>query len=187
MVPGAWVSTPAREPSRTPRENATAIRYRCEIIASETHPDWFLELPFLSFAESITLLRYLVETNMVPPLRVRALPASWRFALIGALISLPITAVINWLPNSESTIGAGIMIVGGFIAGIIAAIRSTAPGAAGLRAGFLGGVLTVFAFIVTRGTTTAWPLSKIVFFAFAAGAILIVAPLFGLGCGLVGG
>ena len=124
---------------------------------------------------------------MVSRSHARFLSPAWRYALIGALVSLPVTTIINWLPNSEATIGGGIMIVGALIAGSIAAIRSIEPSAAGLRAGALGGVVGVLTFIVTVGTTAAWPLSRVVFWVFAGGVILCVAPLFGLGCGRVGG
>ncbi|EMA06277.1 hypothetical protein C438_06177 [Haloferax denitrificans ATCC 35960] len=79
------------------------------------------------------------------------------------------------------------MIFGAFVAGAVAAVRSADSGAAGLRAGLLGGVLELLVFVVTAGTTAAWPLSRLAFFAFAAGAVLCLAPLFGLGCGRVGG
>jgi hypothetical protein len=124
---------------------------------------------------------------MVSPSRVRTPSTVWQFALIGALASLPVSVVLNWLPNSEATIGGGIIIVGAFIAGVISATRSTNPGAAGLRTGFLGGVLAVLTFIVTEGTMAVWPPSRIVFWTFAGGVVLCVAPIFGLGCGRVGG
>jgi len=124
---------------------------------------------------------------MVSPSRVRTPSTAWRLALVGALAALPVAAVIDRLPNSEATIGGGIMIVGAFIAGVIAAIRSTDPGAAGLRAGFLGGVVGVLTFVVTVGTTAAWSLYRVVFYIVASGVVLCVAPLFGLGCGRVGG
>lgn len=85
------------------------------------------------------------------------------------------------------------MTIGAFIAGVIAVIRSTDPDGAGLRAGFLGGVLGVLTFIVTvvstaaSSTTAAWPLSRVVFFVLASGTILCIAPVFGLGFGRVGG
>lgn len=85
------------------------------------------------------------------------------------------------------------MILGAFIAGIIAAIYATDPDAAGLRAGFLGGVLAVLTLIVTVVSTTAssaiaaWPLSRVAFWVFAVGLVLCVAPVFGLLCGRVGG
>ncbi|MFB1066149.1 DUF5518 domain-containing protein [Natrinema sp. H-ect4] len=124
---------------------------------------------------------------MVSPLRVHTLPPAWRFALIGAIASLPVTAILNWLPNSEGTIGGGIMIIGAFVAGVIAAIRSADPSAAGLRAGFIGGVLGLLIFIVTAGTTATWSLRRVVFVVFAGGLVVCVAPLFGLGFGRVGG
>jgi hypothetical protein len=135
----------------------------------------------------------LPKTNPMSALRVRTLPAAWRFALVGAVASIPVAAVLNRLPNSEATVGGGIMIIGAFIAGVIAAIRSGDPDAAGLRAGFLGGVLAVLVFAVTvvstavRGTTAVWPPSRVVFYALASGLVLCVAPVFGLGFGRVGG
>ncbi|QFU84579.1 hypothetical protein GCU68_18335 (plasmid) [Natronorubrum aibiense] len=124
---------------------------------------------------------------MVSSLRVHALPAAWRFALIGALASLPITAILNWLPNSEASIGGGIMIFGAFIAGAIATIRSSDPNAAGLRTGFIASIIALTIFVVTVGTTATWPLPRVVFFVFASGMIVCVASLFGLGFGRVGG
>ncbi|EFW92027.1 hypothetical protein ZOD2009_11130 [Haladaptatus paucihalophilus DX253] len=124
---------------------------------------------------------------MVSPSHVRILSPAWRYALIGALVSLPVSAIINWLPNSEATIGGGIMIVGALVAGGIAAIRSTEPSAAGLRAGFLGGLVAVLIFLVTVDITAVWPLSRVIFWVFAGGISLCVAPLFGRGCGRIGG
>ncbi|WP_256391091.1 DUF5518 domain-containing protein [Natronoarchaeum rubrum] len=119
--------------------------------------------------------------------RGHVLPDSWRFALVGALASLPITAVLNRLPNSEATVGGGIMIFGAFIAGVVAAIRSSDPSAAGLRAGFTGAVLGVLIFLLTAGTTVAWPLPRVVFWIFAGGLVVCVASLFGIGFGRAGG
>jgi hypothetical protein len=85
------------------------------------------------------------------------------------------------------------MIFGAFIAGALAALDSTDPDAAGLRAGFLGGVLAVLLFVTTvissavSGTMGVWPLSRVVFWVLACGLLLCVAPVFGLGFGRVGG
>lgn len=125
--------------------------------------------------------------------RGRSLSRAWRFALIGGLVSLPLSAGINRLPESEASLGGGVMIFGAFIAGCIAAIRSTDPDAAGLRAGFLGGALAVLTFgmgvvgTVVSGTTTVWPLPRVVFWTFAIGLVLCVAPVFGLAFGRFGG
>ncbi|QLG28327.1 DUF5518 domain-containing protein [Halorarum halophilum] len=127
------------------------------------------------------------------PSLLRTAPSTWRFALIGALASLPVAAIVNWLPNSEATVGGGIMVIGAFIAGAIAAVRSTDPDDAGLRAGFLGGVLAVLTLVVTvvsaavGGTAAAWPPSRVLFWVLAIGLVLCVSPVFGLACGRVGG
>lgn len=131
--------------------------------------------------------------NMASSLYVRTPPTAWRYALIGALASLPIIAILNQMPNSEASLGGGIMIFGAFVAGIIAALRSTDPDAAGIRAGFLGGVLGVLTLVVTvlrtavSGAAGEWSLPRVVFFILASGLVLFVAPIFGLGCGRVGG
>lgn len=130
---------------------------------------------------------------MVSPLHGRGPSTTWRLALIGALASLPLIVVLNWLPNSEATVGGGIVIFGALLAGAIAAIRSTDPGAAGFRAGLLGGVLAVFTLVVTvasravGGPTGAWSLSRVAFWVVASAVGLSVASVFGLVCGRVGG
>ncbi|WP_435365808.1 DUF5518 domain-containing protein [Haloarchaeobius sp. DYHT-AS-18] len=121
------------------------------------------------------------------PLRVRPLSIAWRFAILGALVSLPITIVVNWLPDSEATIGGGIMTLGAFVAGVLAAIRSRDSSAAGFRTGFLAAVVGVLTSILTGGSPAAWPTSKVVFFVLASGLVLCVAPFFGLVCGRAGG
>jgi hypothetical protein len=124
---------------------------------------------------------------MLSSLRVHTLAEPWQFALIGVGASLPVTAILDWLPNSEATIGGGSMICGAFIAGVIAAVRSANPSAAGLRAGFIGAVLGLLVFIGTVGTTVAWSLSGVVFWVFASGLVVCMASLFGLGFGRFGG
>lgn len=117
-------------------------------------------------------------------------PSAWRFAIIGALVSLPVTVLVNWLPDSEADIAGGIMIFGAFIAGVIAAKRSTDPGAAGLRAGVLGGIMAPLTTVVTVegpsiATLMAWPspYSLVILAAVA----LVLASLFGLVFGRIGG
>ena len=127
-------------------------------------------------------------------LHIHTIPSAWRFALIGALASLPVTVILNWFPDSGANIAGGIGIVGAFIAGSIAATRSTEPDAAGFRAGLLGGIVAVLTPIVAgvgaaiENTTVAWPSpSGTVFFVGASTLILCLAPIFGLVCGRVGG
>jgi hypothetical protein len=117
-------------------------------------------------------------------------PSAWRAALVGALASLPVTALVNWLPDSEADVAGGIMIVGAFIAGGIAARRSTDPATAGLLAGLLGGVVAILTPIVAADspgieTVIAWPSpSSLVLFAAIA---LVLASMFGLVFGRIGG
>ncbi|MFC7130169.1 DUF5518 domain-containing protein [Haloferax chudinovii] len=124
---------------------------------------------------------------MVSIPRFRAPSPAWNAALVGVIASIPVSTVVNWLPNSEATVGAGMMIFGAFIAGAVAAARSEDSDAAGLCAGFLGGVLELVIFAVTTGTTAAWPPSRVAFFALAGGVVLCLASMFGLGCGRIGG
>jgi len=119
--------------------------------------------------------------------RYRRIPQVWRAAVLGTIASLPATVIINWLPNSEATAGGGAIIVGPMIAGAVAANRSVESSAAGLRAGFLGGVVAVSGFILTEATAVAWSLNTIVFFLIAAGMLLCFSPVFGLIFGRIGG
>ncbi len=128
------------------------------------------------------------------PSPLRTVPPAWRFALIGALASLPVTVLINWLPNSEADFEAGITIFGAFIAGSIAALRSTDPDAAGYRAGLLGGVMALLTLFVAavryaiENIAIAWPLlSSVVILVVGSTFILVFAPLVGSVCGRIGG
>jgi len=124
---------------------------------------------------------------MLSNAQIRRIPQVWYVAILGTIAALPATVLINWLPNSESTVGAGVMIVGAMIAGAIAANRSTEPSAAGVRAGFLGGVIAVSVFLLTEATTVTWSLNTIPFFLVAVVGLLCVSPVFGLISGRIGG
>lgn len=118
---------------------------------------------------------------------IHRIPQVWRIAILGTIAALPATAVINWLPNSEATVGGGVMTVGSIIVGAIAVNNSVGPGAAGLRIGFLAGVISVSAFLLTEGATVTWSLSMIVFFLIAVVMVLCLSPVFGLIFGRIGG
>lgn len=115
------------------------------------------------------------------------IPRVWYVAILGTMAALPAMVVIDWLPNSEATVGGGVMVVGALIAGGIAANRSVEPSAAGLRAGFLGGLIAVAVFIFTEGATVAWSLNTFVFFLIAVVMLLCFSPVFGLLFGRIGG
>lgn len=125
--------------------------------------------------------------DMVSNTGLRRIPQAWRVAILGTIAALPATAVINWLPNSEATVGGGVMLVGSIIAGAVAANRSIEPSTAGLRAGFLGGMIAVFVFVLTEGTAVTWSLDTSVFFLIAVVMLLCISPVFGLISGRIGG
>jgi hypothetical protein len=117
---------------------------------------------------------------------LRRIAPAWRVAILGMVAALPATAVINWLPNSEATVGGGVVIVGSILAGALAANRSVEPSAAGLRAGFLGGMAAVTVFMLTEGATVTWSLTTIVFFLIAVVMLVSMSPVFGLIFGRIG-
>lgn len=122
----------------------------------------------------------------------RALPAPrgspvWGATLFDALASLPAVAALNWLPNSTATVDSGVPIRGAFVTGATAAVRSTNPSAAGLRTRFLGGVIAAVTGLLTSGAVTTWTLSQVHIVVFTLGFVLVVAPVFGLGFGRLGG
>ena len=116
--------------------------------------------------------------------------SAWRFALVGALVSLPVTALLNWLPNADADVAGGMMIVGAFAAGGLAVARSADPDAAGLRAGVLAGVVGVLTPLVTaEGPPIAalieWP-SPWGLVALAA-VVVVLSTAFGAVFGHLGG
>lgn len=124
---------------------------------------------------------------MSTALHASRVPRVWRIAFLGAGASLPAAALLNWLPNAEATVGGAVMMIGASIAGALAAGRAADPSAVGLRAGFLGGVVAILTFVVTDAPTATWSMARVAFFVAAGGAVLCVAPVFGVLFGRVGG
>ncbi len=86
------------------------------------------------------------------------------------------------------------MIFGGFIAGVLAAIRLTDPEAAGFRAGVLAVLIGLFTplaatiWSLTENAVIAWPSPFDIVIVVALGAVaLVLVPSFGLVCGRIGG
>lgn len=124
---------------------------------------------------------------MLSNTRTRRIPQVWYVAILGTIAALPATVVINWLPDAEATVGGGVMVAGPIIAGAAAVNRSVEPSAAGFRAGFLGGAVTVSVFMLTEAATVAWSLNITVFFLIAAVMLLCASTVFGLIFGEIGG
>lgn len=131
----------------------------------------------------------------ISPLCHRLLSPDWRFALAGALASLPVTVLINLAPTGEADIAGGILLIGSLVAGGIAALRAADPEAAGLRSGLLSAFVAVLTMLLTEvdlgiGVTAGkYPvrLDTIPILLFASLFICVVIPLFGLCFGRIGG
>jgi uncharacterized membrane protein len=120
------------------------------------------------------------------PVALRRLSAAWRFAVVGALVSVPVGIVLELLPYSATTLAGSVMIFGAAVAGALAARYSTDPDAAGARAGALGGVVGVITSLVTAVTAPTGTGSSVVSLLFAGVVVVCLAPLFGLACGRLG-
>lgn len=125
-------------------------------------------------------------TEAISTRGLRAVSPAWRAALIGTLAALPATVLIDRLPNGEATIGAGIMVIGAAIAGVVAE-GTKESGAAGIRAGFLGGVIDILVLGVTIDPAVIRQPNQLPFLMLAVLAVLCVWPLFGLAFGRLGG
>jgi uncharacterized membrane protein YeaQ/YmgE (transglycosylase-associated protein family) len=81
------------------------------------------------------------------------------------------------------------MIVGALLAGAIATNWAADPAAAGVRAGLLAGVVGTAELVSTVLDTApaSWSTTGVAFVGLAVVLFLVVAPLFGLVCGRVGG
>ncbi|MFA9516610.1 DUF5518 domain-containing protein [Halopenitus sp. H-Gu1] len=70
----------------------------------------------------------------------RRVSATWQCALIGGIISLPLTIGLYWLSGMGNELSLNMVFVGGLIAGFLAKTRviDANGAAAGLRAGIVG-------------------------------------------------
>ncbi|WP_226011540.1 DUF5518 domain-containing protein [Halomicrobium salinisoli] len=112
-----------------------------------------------------------------PSLRT-LLPADdrWRSAVVGVVLSVPVTAALEGLSWDAVLIGP--MLFGGFVAGYLCDSEQTKPGAVGVRAGLVGvapvGVATLYwVFRVRDGLST--PTETVAYVAFAVVSIAFVA------------
>ena len=79
------------------------------------------------------------------------------------------------------------MVVGAFIAGVIAKLRLIDPSAAGLRAGFIGAVFEISNFLITEGNSVLSSQFSIVFWIMGLGIVGFGMAFFGLLFGSFGG
>lgn len=86
--------------------------------------------------------------------RAETRAATWRYALIGGILSIPLTGGVYWLSGMGDTFSLNMVFVGGLGAGYLAKTQPTQvkPTAVGLRAGAIGSLPTLW---VLRDIMTA--------------------------------
>ncbi|WP_233553846.1 DUF5518 domain-containing protein [Halococcus sp. IIIV-5B] len=120
----------------------------------------------------------------------RRFDSSWKYGLIGGLVSIPLTIMSStWAGSTLDQPGTGVLL-GAMLAGYLAANASRRAANAGILAGLVGGVpaaLWAVGWLVglPEGPIVVWsnPLSEILFL------LLVTATLiaFSVGVGAVGG
>lgn len=121
----------------------------------------------------------------------RYVSPTWKCALIGGIVSLPLTAGLYWLSGMGNELSFNMVFVGGLLAGFLAKTRITDADAvtAGLRAGLVGAapVLWILTNVLEAATALSGPLwFRSVALVVVVGTIAVV--LFGLSAlaGLLG-
>lgn len=97
-----------------------------------------------------------------------SLPRVWQYALVGGVVSIPLTLAVFWGSPDTQTFSFNMVAVGGFVAGFLARRYGVDPVAASVRAGLVGG-LPAYVWIAPQVVDTATNL--------AAAWNLPVAPL----------
>lgn len=99
---------------------------------------------------------------------------TWRYALVGGLLSIPLTGGFYWLSGMGNSLSLNMVFVGGLVAGYLAKIQPTQvePTAVGLRAGVIGGLPALW--ILGRVITAAQALTGPVWFRTVALAGVLI-------------
>lgn len=63
---------------------------------------------------------------------------TWRYALVGGLVSIPLTLGLNWYAGTPNHFSLNMVVVGGLVAGYLAKRDAVAAKPAGVRAGLVG-------------------------------------------------
>lgn len=77
---------------------------------------------------------------MVAAIRFLRRVGSWKYALIGGVISIPFTVLVHAKTGSGIEFSSGTMVLGGGIAGYLAKRNSAHAGTTGALAGAIGGL-----------------------------------------------
>jgi len=118
------------------------------------------------------------------------LSATWTYAIVGGVASIPLTVGAYWLSGTGSEFSLNMVILGGLFAGYLAS-GSVADGtAAGVRAGVIGsapGVVWLLAEAVPAALAAGGPTAfRVAAVALAVG-LGVLPPIIGAVGGFVGG
>lgn len=119
---------------------------------------------------------------------------TWTFALVGGLVSMPLTIGHYWLSGMGSDFSTSMIFVGGLLSGYLAERHSAAAVTAGTGAGVVGGLpgyVGMYPAMVETATSfaTAWssPVAGAVLMGLIGLIVVCVAALPGFLGGIVGG
>lgn len=123
------------------------------------------------------------RTGPLPP----SLSDTWKYALVGGLISVPLTTVGYWQSGSELSLSP--VLLGGLLAGYLARRATGTADGVGVRAGVVGALPTLWILADVLGAASAlsgptWFMAVGVGFT---GAILLVVAVVGFGLGALAG
>ena len=81
------------------------------------------------------------------------IPRQWRYAVVGGLIALPVTAFGYWQTGSELSLSP--VLFGGLLAGYLAKRQAGESRGVGIRAGLIGGIPILWAILDILSATSA--------------------------------
>jgi NhaP-type Na+/H+ or K+/H+ antiporter len=113
-------------------------------------------------------------------------PGTWWYALIGGVVSMPLTLGLYWYSGMGNDFSFNMVVVGGLLAGYLAKRNSVDAKPAGLRAGLIGALPGLVWILprIARNVAAGWSLLPIAVFL-----CLFTLIAFGIGAvaGVIGG
>lgn len=121
------------------------------------------------------------------------LSREWQYALVGGVISMPLTLAAYWQTGGGDEFSFNMVLVGGLVAGFLARRYGADPGDASIRAGVVGGLAGYVWIAPTMYESAAsfsqaggiGPVVVVLFVVFSA-VVLGIAALVGLLGGAIG-